>query len=88
MIVELAEEGREAFCFRRRGRNLRAGLNDRFWGDLGEVPIEPLGELPMEPLGELPMELLEDGASSSGMLMGGVGASGRVKSGCGWTKAC
>ena len=71
MTFELAEEGRD-ICFSRRGRILRAGLKDRFCGDLGEFPMDPLAV----------------GANSSGMLMGGTGASGRWKSGWGCTKAC
>lgn len=74
-MLEAADDGRENLLVEGRGECiLSPGLKERLWGDLGEPPSRE-------------REVLE-GVRRSGMLRGGMGMAGRMKSGCRCTKAC
>lgn len=68
-MLEAADDGRENRLIMAvlGERIFIPGLKERLWGDFGDPPIIARGVL--------------EGARSSGMLSGGTGISGRLKSG-------
>lgn len=66
-MLEAADEGRENRMADFGERIFSAGLKERLWGDFGELAIRA--------------RVVLDGVRRSGMLRGGTGTSGRLKSG-------